>query len=434
MKTIEKETGCGKILGLISNAGVAEYRGIRYATAERWKYPKPVETWDGVYDSTAFGAACTQMRTFDREADKDPEPFYYREFRKNMDFDYSEDCLFLNIWAPVYASHAPVILYIHGGAFMGGCGNEMHMDGTEFAKRGVIFVSINYRLGVFGFLCSRELEEESGHTGNYGLYDQAAAIRWVHRHIASFGGDPDRITLFGQSAGAMSIQQLVLSPLVKPLIHGAIMSSGGGVGQEFAAVTPVQDSLTYCSKITKLLGDTPQEWRQKSAEEVLSAVKPTADRNLLNHLCPHVDGQLIPEDPARAVSEGKMADIPYLLSTNSEDILPEILSRMAVDFCMSVNALHRKPAWYFRFSRQLPGDDSGAFHSAELWYTMGTLSRCWRPMTENDYALSHALVSAFCCFAQSGSPESTALPAWQPMDSPSGPFLEFGDIGVQVHP
>lgn len=434
MKTIEKETGCGKIRGLLDDAGVAEYRGIRYATAERWKYPEPVDSWDGVYDATAFGAACTQMRTFDREAVKDPEPFYYREYRKSMDFDYSEDCLFLNIWAPVYASHAPVILYIHGGAFMGGCGNEMHMSGTEFAKRGVIFVSINYRLGVFGFLCSRGLEEESGHTGNYGLYDQAEAVRWVHRHIASFGGDPDRITLFGQSAGAMSIQQLVLSPSIKPLITGAIMSSGGGVGREFAATAPVQDSLEYCSRITKLLGGTPQEWRKKTAEEVLTAVKSAADRNILNHLCPHVDGQLIPEDPIRVVSEGKMADIPYLLSTNSEDMFPEILSRMAVDFCASVNALHRKPAWYFRFSRQLPGDDSGAFHSAELWYTMGTLSRCWRPMAETDYALSHALVSALCCFAQNGSPESTALPAWPPLDSPSGPFLEFGDSGVRVHP
>jgi carboxylesterase type B len=433
MITIKKETDCGTIRGLMDNEGVCEFRGIRYATAERWKYPVPVGSWDGVYDATAFKDACTQMRTFDSESAKSPEPFYYREFRKDMDFSYSEDCLFLNIWAPAYASNAPVILYIHGGAFMGGCGNEMHMDGTEFAKRGVIFVSINYRLGIFGFLCSRELEEESSHTGNYGLYDQAEAIQWVKRHISSFGGDPERITLFGQSAGAMCIQQLVLSPAVKPLIAGAYMSSGGGISREFGAVTPLKESLSYCAKITKLLGDTPQQWRQKTAKEVLEAVNAAADRQILNHLCPHIDGHLIPEDPAKAITEGKMADIPYLLSSNSEDMMPDVLQSMAVDFCTSVNALHRKSAWYFKFTRQLPGDNSGAFHSAELWYSMGTLRRCWRPMQEIDYALSNALVSALCCFAETGSPESSALPDWKPMDHKNGPFLEFGDTGVQVH-
>lgn len=433
MKTIEKETDCGTIRGLMNDEGICEFRGIRYAAAERWKYPVPVNNWDGVYDATSFGAACVQMRTYDDESLKNPEPFYYREFRKGMHFDYSEDCLFLNIWSPAYACGAPVVLYIHGGAFMGGCGNEMHMNGTEFAKRGVIFVSINYRLGVFGFLCSRELEEESGHTGNYGLYDQVEAIRWIRRHIASFGGDPERITLYGQSAGAMSIQQLVLSPSVKPLIAGACMSSGGGIGREFAAVTPVHDSLSYCARITKRLGVTLEEWRRKTPEEVLNAVKVSADRELLNHLCPHIDGNLIPKDPAKAVSEGKMADIPYLLSTNSEDMLPEILNRMAVSFCTSVNKLHRKPAWYFRFTRRLPGDDAGAFHSAELWYTMGTLRHCWRPMEEKDYALSNALLSALCCFAENGYPKSPAIPEWRPMSRPSGPYLEFGDTGVQIH-
>lgn len=433
MKTIEKETDCGTIRGLMNDEGICEFRGIRYAAAERWKYPVPVNNWDGVYDATSFGAACVQMRTYDDESLKKPEPFYYREFRKGMHFDYSEDCLFLNIWSPAYACGAPVVLYIHGGAFMGGCGNEMHMNGTEFAKRGVIFVSINYRLGVFGFLCSRELEEESGHTGNYGLYDQVEAIRWIRRHIASFGGDPERITLYGQSAGAMSIQQLVLSPSVKPLIAGACMSSGGGIGREFAAVTSVHDSLSYCARITKRLGVTLEEWRRKTPEEVLNAVKVSADRELLNHLCPHIDGNLIPEDPAKAVSEGKMADIPYLLSTNSEDMLPEILNRMAVSFCTSVNKLHRKPAWYFRFTRRLPGDDAGAFHSAELWYTMGTLRHCWRPMEEKDYALSNALLSALCCFAENGYPKSPAIPEWRPLSRPSGPYLEFGDTGVQIH-
>ena len=219
MREIEKMVSGGKIRGLSMEDGTVQFRGIRYATAKRWCYPQPVEKWSGVYDATKFGAACVQGRTFRPEKEQKPEPFYYREFRRGLDFTYSEDCLFLNIYAPEEAKKAPVLLFIHGGAFMGGCGNELHMDGTAYARRNFVFVSINYRLGPLGFLADRQLAEEAGHTGNYGLYDQLEAIRWVYDHIADFGGDPENITLFGQSAGAMSIQQHVLSPLTKPYFH-----------------------------------------------------------------------------------------------------------------------------------------------------------------------------------------------------------------------
>lgn len=395
-------TDLGEIQGLELIDGTKEFRGIRYATAKRFAYPIPIDSWEGVYDATDFGNACPQFRTYDPEDQKEPKPFYYKEFRDGLDFKYDEDCLFLNIYAPADAKKAPVIIYIHGGAFQGGCGNELHMDGTAYAKNGIIFVTINYRLGVLGFLCDRKLTEEAGHSGNYGLYDQLEAIKWVHKHIASFGGDPDNITLFGQSAGAMSIQQHCFSPLTKPYINKVYMASGAGIGKEFAVVNPVEDSYDYFANFTNKLGNNVDDWRKVPVQELIETFKASIDMNMMIHCCPHVDGILISKNPAEALANNEYAKVPYLLSTNSEDMAPEFLHDMSKDFCNTVNSNGGK-AYYFYFSRQLPGDESGAFHSAELWYTMGSLKKCWRPMTDEDYAISDNLVKAISEFVTTGS-------------------------------
>lgn len=395
-------TDLGEIQGLEYIDGTKQFRGIRYATAKRFAYPVPVDSWKGVYDATDFGNACPQFRTYDPEDKKEPKPFYYKEFREGVEFKYDEDCLFLNIYAPSNPQKAPVIIYIHGGAFLGGCGNEIHMDGSAYAKKGIIFVSINYRLGVLGFLCDRKLTEESGHSGNYGLYDQLEAIKRVHKHIASFGGDPENITLFGQSAGAMSVQQHCFSPLTKPYINRVYMASGAGIGKEFAAVSPVEDSYDYFGNITEKLGATPDEWRKVPVQKLIETFKENIDRNLMMHCCPHVDGLIIPKDPAEAMANNEYAKVPYLLSTNSEDMAPEFLHDMSKDFCNAVNSNNGK-AYYFYFSRQLPGDESGAFHSAELWYTIGSIKKCWRPMTDDDFTLSDNLVNAISEFVKTGS-------------------------------
>ena len=430
MREIEKMVSGGKIRGLSMEDGTVQFRGIRYATAKRWCYPQPVEKWSGVYDATKFGAACVQGRTFRPEKEQKPEPFYYREFRRGLDFTYSEDCLFLNIYAPEEAKKAPVLLFIHGGAFMGGCGNELHMDGTAYARRNFVFVSINYRLGPLGFLADRQLAEEAGHTGNYGLYDQLEAIRWVYDHIADFGGDPENITLFGQSAGAMSIQQHVLSPLTKPYFHAVYMASGGGISRELTDVTPVEDSYEYCARLTSLLGRSPQEWRKHPVKDVFAALERVADSELLSHYCPHVDGRLIPKTPSEALKEGAAKDVPYLLSTNSEDMAPEILAPMAKNWCEAMNDRNRNRAYYFQFSRHMPGDDSGAFHSAELWYTMGTLEKCWRPLTDWDYSLQEALLACLGSFMKTGTPQSPLVPEWKPYTRMSRDRLEFGDRAI----
>ena len=210
-------TPCGPVKGgRCRLEGVTAYKGIRYATAGRWEYPKAVTGWEGIYDATSYGNCSYQARAFYNEEENQKKYFYYNEFRKGESYTYSEDCLFLNIWTPEGAKEGdclPVLFYIHGGGYTGGCGHEKHFDGPVWPTKGVIGVTLNYRLGPLGFACLPELKQEAGFTGNYGLYDQLTAISWVRDNIASFGGDPENITIMGQSAGAMSVQQHVLSPL-----------------------------------------------------------------------------------------------------------------------------------------------------------------------------------------------------------------------------
>lgn len=429
MKTIIKETSLGKIKGLNMEDGTVQFRGVRYATADRWTYPTPAGKWDDVYDATEYGAACVQLRTFAPEDEKNPLPFYYKEFRQGLKFKYSEDCFFLDIYAPEETKDAAVIIYIHGGAFLGGCGNELHMDGTAYARKNVIFVAINYRLGVLGFLADKKLADESGHSGNYGLYDQLEAIKWVHDHISDFGGNPDDITLFGQSAGAMSIQQHCLSPLTKPFISKVYMASGAGIGKSFAAVNPVEESYEYWGRLTEQLGDTPNEWRQQPVEKVFDAFNNIMNGELMSHCCPHVDGLIITKNPEVMAKNAEYAKVPYILSTNSEDMAPEILHDMSKDWCRLINSNGGK-AYYFYFSRQLPGDESGAFHSAELWYTMGAWKKCWRPFTDLDASISEVLVDSISAFAKTGSPLCDNIPNWNPFNSDED-ALVISDSGIE---
>ena len=226
MKFREIETPCGLIKGL-EGESCLEFRGIRYARAGRYEYPKQEKAWEGVYDATEFGAACYQHRAF--EEDSTVNAFYHKEFRKGLTFTYSEDCLFLNIWAPKNAENCPVLIYIHGGSFTGGSTDEGHIKGVRLAEKGIITVAFNYRLGPYGFCAHPELKGANGACGNFGLFDQTAAIQWVIDNISAFGGNPDKITLMGQSAGAMSVDIHLTNPLLKGRISGAIMLSGAGM-------------------------------------------------------------------------------------------------------------------------------------------------------------------------------------------------------------
>ena len=427
-----RNTPCGPITGCGCQwPGVAAYKGIRYATAGRWEYPTPVTRWEGTYQATAYGAACYQPRSFYDEAQVPEKAFYYNEFRRGEHYDYSEDCLFLNIWTPADAgpdARLPVLFYIHGGGFTGGCGHEKHFDGPAWPTKGVVAVTVNYRLGPLGFACLPELSAEAGHTGNYGLYDQLCALQWVHDNIAAFGGDPDRVTLMGQSAGAMSVQQLCLSPLTRGLAAGAVMSSGGGVGEEFAA-TPAPDHYAFWQSVMRRAGCADlAEFRALAPQALFAAwqQEKAADGGRMR-TAPVIDGRLIPREGMAAARRGDQLPIPYLMGSTSEDIVPPIVHRMAKGWCRLQADQGRPAAYAWFFDRRLPGDGNGAWHSSDLWYWFGTLDHCWRPMTAKDRLLSEQMVQYLTNFARTGDPNGGGLPRWEAVRKGQSRVLRLGE-------
>ena len=427
-----RNTPCGPITGCGCQwPGVAAYKGIRYATAGRWEYPTPVTRWEGTYQATAYGSACYQPRSFYDEAQVPEKAFYYNEFRRGEHYDYSEDCLFLNIWTPADAgpdAKLPVLFYIHGGGFTGGCGHEKHFDGPAWPTKGVVAVTVNYRLGPLGFLCLPELSAEAGHTGNYGLYDQLCALQWVHDNIAAFGGDPGRVTLMGQSAGAMSVQQLCLSPLTRGLAAGAVMSSGGGVGEEFAA-TPAPDHYAFWQAVMRRAGCADLAAFRALAPQALFAAwqqEKAADGGRMR-TAPVIDGRLIPREGMAAARRGDQLPVPYLMGSTSEDIVPPIVHRMAKGWCRLQADQGRPAAYAWFFDRRLPGDGSGAWHSSDLWYWFGTLDHCWRPMTAKDRLLSEQMVQYLTNFARTGDPNGGGLPRWEAVRKGQSRVLRLGE-------
>ena len=427
-----RNTPCGPITGCGCQwPGVAAYKGIRYATAGRWEYPTPVTRWEGTYQATAYGAACYQPRSFYDEAQVPEKAFYYNEFRRGEHYDYSEDCLFLNIWTPADAgpdAKLPVLFYIHGGGFTGGCGHEKHFDGPAWPTKGVVAVTVNYRLGPLGFACLPELSAEAGHTGNYGLYDQLCALQWVHDNIAAFGGDPDRVTLMGQSAGAMSVQQLCLSPLTRGLAAGAVMSSGGGVGEEFAA-TPAPDHYAFWQAVMRRAGCADlAEFRALAPQALFAAwqQEKAADGGRMR-TAPVIDGRLIPREGMAAARRGDQLPVPYLMGSTSEDIVPPIVHRMAKGWCRLQADQGRPAAYAWFFDRRLPGDGNGAWHSSDLWYWFGTLDHCWRPMTAKDRLLSEQMVQYLTNFARTGDPNGGGLPRWEAVRKGQSRVLRLGE-------
>ena len=401
-------TPCGEIRGTSCRLpGVVAFKGIRYATAGRWEYPKLVAGWDGVYNATEYGNCSYQPRAFYNEEENLKKIFYYNEFRKGEKYTYSEDCLFLNIWVPEDAtpnSALPVILYIHGGGYTGGCGHEKHFDDPTWPTKGVIGVTVNYRLGPMGFLCLPELKEEAGHTGNYGLYDQLASLQWVRNNISAFGGDPEKITLMGQSAGAMSVQQHCLSPLSEGMFRAAVMSSGCGMSNMLMG--RAEKVYPFWQEVMKRLGcKNLNEFCTVSPEKLFdawqSAKKEVKGGNMSTF--PVQDGCFI-------VDGAKPKNIPYIVGSNSHDMAPPILHSLAKKW----GSKESLRTYAYFFDRMLPGDENGAWHSSDLWYWFDTLTNCWRPMEQKDYALSDQMTTYLCNFAKNGDPNGESQPIWTP--------------------
>ena len=415
-------TPCGPVQGVPGRvAGTVAYKGIRYATAGRWEYPKEVTAWEGIYDASHYGHCSYQPRAFYDEELNEKKYFYYNEFRKGETYTYSEDCLFLNIFVPETAKEGdklPVVLYIHGGGFTGGCGHEKHFDGPVWPSHGVIGVTINYRLGLMGFACLPELQEEAGHTGNYGLYDQMTAMQWVKHNIAAFGGDPENITIMGQSAGGMSVQMQVESPLTRGLFHKAVMSSGCGMGT-MMMTTPEKSGAFWKVVMERCGCTTLAEFRSLPAEDLFAAWQKYKKEIKGGGLAavPVKDGLFIPEKP-------DVKDIPYLAGSTSHDMAPPILLSLTQKWIGE----KRTPGYVWYFERMLPGDRNGAWHSSDLWYWFGTLENCWRPMEEKDRQVSGQMVRYLCRFAKTGNPNWPGhLPTWLPFRKGQNQVLRLGE-------
>ena len=427
-------TPCGPVQGCPGRvSGTVAYKGIRYATAGRWEYPKQVTHWEGTYDATRYGNCSYQPRAFYNEEEVVEKVFYYNEFRKGETYTYSEDCLFLNVFTPENVQEGaklPVLVYIHGGGFTGGCGHEKHFDGPIWPAKGVIGVTLNYRLGPLGFLCLPELKQEAGFTGNYGLYDQMTAIKWVKDNIAAFGGDPDNITIMGQSAGGMSVQQHVLSPLTQGLFHKAVMSSGGGVSPMMSAALPEKSYDFWHAVMEKAGCKDLAEFRSLPADRLFATwqdCKKTVKGGGMA-TSPVLEGRLVVGTGSELLKAGKQHAIPYMAGSTSEDIMPPIIFQMAKDWCATQP--QKSYAWFF--DRKLPGDSNGAWHSSDLWYWFGTLPNCWRPMEPKDYILSNKMTDYLTNFCKYGDPNGAGLTAWLPMTKGQKKVMRLGEAASHM--
>ena len=404
----------GKLQGVPSAAsGVTVFRSIPYAAPPvgdlRWKRPQPVVAWKGIRKADTFSNICWQPGNA-------IGTFYGNEFYWKEQTTQSEDCLYLNIWVPTESvghgdAKLPVAFWVHGGAYFNGYGHEITMDGDAWAKRGVILVTINYRLGIFGFLAHPELSSETpdGTSGNYGTYDQVAALKWVHNNIAQFGGDPNNITVLGQSAGASSIKNLVSSPLSKDLIRNAVIQSGGGISESAGSDGgQKQAEKTGKSFMDKFGYNTLQKMRAVPAEELLNHFKEEG----MGLFRPYTDGILLKESFDDAARNQHLAKASYMIGCTLDDIRP--MGKQIDEFCFLRDSLDHRPAYQYLFARKLPGTHDGAFHSAELWYMFHTLDRSWRPMTEADYRLADEIMDYWTNFAKYGNPNSSGTERWHP--------------------
>jgi para-nitrobenzyl esterase len=308
-KGLQVKTASGIVEGVLEKSGVRSFKGIPFAAPPvgnlRWREPQPVPNWQGVRKANRFGPRAMQAPIFGDMA-----------FRSN---GMSEDCLYLNVWSPKPSGTAklPVLVYFYGGGFVAGDGSEGRYDGESMARKGIVTLTVNYRLGVFGLLAHPELTQESPHraSGNYTLLDQAAALRWVKENIAAFGGDPNQVTIAGESAGSVSVSAQMASPLSKDLIAGAIGESGSLLG----TLPPVplnqaeQTGLQFAQSI-----DAPSlaALRALPADSLLSM----ASKNNPFRFSMTIDGYFFPKDPLAIYQAGEQARVPLLVGWNSEEM------------------------------------------------------------------------------------------------------------------
>ena len=416
----------GRVKGLETpTKGVIAYKGIPFAAPPvgrlRWKEPQPVVPWQGVKTADKYGAAAMQVTW-------DPQSFYGREWRASGSVPFNEDCLYLNIWTSAAGDKnkkLPVAMWIHGGGYREGFAFEPEMDGGEdWASRGVILVTVTYRLGVMGFFSHPLLSAESPHgvSGNYGLMDQAAALKWITNNIEQFGGDPKNITIFGQSAGAGSVQSLCASPVSKTMVSKAIIMSGGGLSNARPGL--LLDSAQLANKkMMDYFGKTTLDaMRALSFDELLQmSQKYTEATRARVTWSPVIDNYFLKRTFSDAAVAKEIPDIPYMIGFTANDLSD--MTEPVNDFAALRATQSAKPTYAYLFQRQLPGDSSGAFHSADLWYVFNSLRHSWRPFTAGDKELGKQMVDYWANFAKFGNPNGAGGGTWKPFTTENPQFM-----------
>lgn len=465
----------GLVTGVLEKGSIHAFKGIPYVAPPvgdlRWQPPHAPTTWEGIYSAIDFSSACMQS----------PPPkgsFYQIEFYQEQE-PMSEDCLYLNVWTRADSNKElrPVMMWIHGGAFSQGSGSMPTFNGEAFAKNGVVLVTINYRLGIFGLLAHPELTNESEHnsSGNYGLLDQVAALKWIQKNIETFGGNPNNVTVFGQSSGAGNINKLMASPMTEGLFHRAILQSGSAY--TFGKTQTLQQAEQNGKKVT-------EQFEVSSVEELRSwPASKLLEKTDQFSFSPNIDGGFLPDEVYTIFEKGEQHKIPILAGSNADEgntlFGPKLDAKIFKNLIQqnygedakyflrlyphqtdqearnsfnkgwrdemawgahTLAQIHTEKsgiqAWLYYFSKVPPGRNSqryGAFHSAEIAYVFNTLDAVDRPWTKQDRELADRIISYWVNFAFNGNPNNRELPNWPNYNPKSRKVLELdSDIKPQV--
>ena len=431
-RVVETKYGC--VQGVRSAIQkITVFKGVPYAKAPvgelRWRAPEEPEKWDGVRDCSQFGPAAIQ-------SEHQKGSFYEVEFYEGG-VDMAEDCLYLNVWADLDIENKPVMVWYHGGAYMHGFGHEMEFDGDAIAKRGAILVTVNYRVGVLGYMAHPELTQRDGHSGNYGLMDQIFALKWVKENIAAFGGDPDNVTIFGQSAGGGSVHAIMASPLAKGLFNRAIIQSAGSPLKTLGGGYTQEDIEKAGCDLAEIAGCNLEGLYRLDGMELLRLGREAMAKGQGLRFRPCVDGYALTEDPGKAFCEGCAMDESVMVGGVSGDARMfaegegdpvELVEAGLAAYGNARAKLGKGGCYLYEFDRDIPGDDHpGAFHSSELWYVFGTLMRSNRPFSGYDYELSLKMTDWWVNFARTGEPGN----GWDAYTAENPVINEIGE-GVQL--